>query len=148
MATYTHVYSHGHAWSRPHDTPSSFVRSVHRTTETTAHFWNSVKTWTGLAWQWLAIWLVDFAKVLSFSSYVWLAHLDGQWTSLTTNAPIVDYLGTCRFHLNSRTALGVRRHLKKKPITVTPTSRSRPLDTPCLGCGQHFAVFWLAVQFQ
>ena len=38
------------------------------------------------------------------------------WTSLTTNAPIVDYLGTCRFHLNSRTALGVRRHLKKKPI--------------------------------
>ena len=38
------------------------------------------------------------------------------WTSLTTNAPIVDYLGTCRFHLNSRTALGVRRNLKKKPI--------------------------------
>ena len=38
------------------------------------------------------------------------------WTSLTTNAPIDDYLGTCRFHLNSRTALGVRRHLKKKPI--------------------------------
>ena len=30
--------------------------------------------------------------------------------------PIVDYLGTCRFHLNFRTALGVRRHLKKKPI--------------------------------
>ena len=30
--------------------------------------------------------------------------------------PIVDYLGTCRFHLNCRTALGVRRHLKKKPI--------------------------------
>ena len=38
------------------------------------------------------------------------------WTSLTTKASIVDYLGTCRFHLNCRTALGVRRHLKKKPI--------------------------------
>ena len=38
------------------------------------------------------------------------------WTFLTTKAPIVDYLGTCRFHLNSRTARGVRRRLKKKPI--------------------------------
>ena len=57
------------------------------------------------------------------------------WTSLTTKAPIVDYLGTLCFHLNCRTALVVRRHLKKKPIkakqcmatysysvfTVTPT---------------------------
>ena len=70
-----------------------------------------------------------------------------------TKAPIVDYLGTCRFHLNFRTALwGVRRHLKKKPIEaksngyLTQCSPSRPLDTPC-PCGQHFAVFWLAVQF-
>ena len=38
------------------------------------------------------------------------------WTSLTTKAPIVDYLVTCRFHLNFKTAFGVRRHLKKKPI--------------------------------
>ena len=89
----------------------SFVRSVHRAAETIAHFWNSVKVWTGLARQWLAMWLVDFAKVLSFSSFGWLT-----LTSLTTKAPIVDYLGTCRFHLNCRTALGVRRHLKKKPI--------------------------------
>ena len=50
----------------------SFIRSVHRAAETIAHFWNSVKVWTGLARQWLAIWLVDFAKVLSFSSYGWL----------------------------------------------------------------------------
>ena len=55
------------------------------------------------------------AKVLWFSSYVG-SPLRPSWTSLTTNAPIDDYLGTCRFHLNSRTALGVRRHLKKKPI--------------------------------
>ena len=33
------------------------------------------------------------------------------WTSLTTKAPIVDYLDTCRFHLNSRTALSVRRYM-------------------------------------
>ena len=38
------------------------------------------------------------------------------WTSLATKAPIVDYLGTFRLHLNFRTALGVRRQLKKKPI--------------------------------
>ena len=51
------------------------------------------------------------------------------WTSLTTKVPIVDYLGTCRFHLNFRTAMGVRRHVKKKPramatysvFAVTPT---------------------------
>ena len=54
----------------------------------------------------------------AFVLELWLAHLDG-WpslTSLTTKAPIVDYLGTCRFHLNCKTALRVRRHLKKKPI--------------------------------
>ena len=38
------------------------------------------------------------------------------WTFLTTKAHMVDNLGTCRFHLNCKTALGVRRHLKKKPI--------------------------------
>ena len=76
-------------------------------------------------------------------------------TSLTTKASIVDYLSSCRFHLNFRTALGVRRHFKKKPIEAKSNGYllsvhawSRPLDTPCLGCGQHFAVFWLAVQFQ
>ena len=37
-------------------------------------------------------------------------------TSLAKKAPIVDYLGTCRFHLNCKTALRVHRHLKKKPI--------------------------------
>ena len=53
-------------------------------------------------------------------------------------------------HLNCKTALGVSRHLKKKPIKAksngypTQCSRSRPLDTPCPR-GQHFAVFWLAV---
>ena len=37
---------------------------------------------------------------------------------------VVDYLGTCRFYLNCKTALRVRRHLKKKafkawlPISV------------------------------
>ena len=56
----------------------SFVRSVHRAAETIAHFWNSVKVWTDLARQWVAIWLVDFAEVVSFSSYVWLAHLNGR----------------------------------------------------------------------
>ena len=61
----------------------SFVRSVHRAAETIAHFWNSVKVWTGLARQWLAIWLVDFAIMLSFSSYGWLtlltSHLGRLW---------------------------------------------------------------------
>ena len=44
------------------------------------------------------------------------------WTSLTTKAPIVDYLGTCRFHLNFRTALEMRRQLKKKPSIKAKTN--------------------------
>ena len=51
----------------------SFVHSVQWAAETIAQFWNSIKVWTGLAWQWLAMWLVNFAKVLSFSGYGWLA---------------------------------------------------------------------------
>ena len=58
---------------------------------------------------------LDFAKVLSFSSYGWLT-LMAVFDLSDDKAPIVDYLGTCRFHLNCRTALGVRRYLKKKPI--------------------------------
>ena len=51
----------------------------------------------------------------AFVLELWLAHLAYQpsWTSLTTKAPIVDFLGTCRLHLNSRAALSVRRDLKK-----------------------------------
>ena len=51
----------------------------------------------------------------AFVLELWLAHLAYQpsWTSLTTKTPIVDSLGTCRLHLNSRAALSVRRDLKK-----------------------------------
>ena len=34
-------------------------------------------------------------------------------TSLRTQAPIVDYLDTCRLQLNCRTGLKLRRHLEK-----------------------------------
>ena len=46
---------------------SSF-ESVHRTPHwrPSLHFWNSVKSMKGLARQWLAIWLVDFANKLYF----------------------------------------------------------------------------------
>ena len=83
------------------------------------------------------------------------AHLAYQpsWTSLTTKAPIVDFLGTCRLHLNSRTCLSVRRDLKNKPTGYT-TSNGYLLTCEFmpghahmtrLESGQHFAVFWLAV---
>ena len=72
-------------------------------------------------------------------------------TSLTTSAPIVGYLSTCRFHLNCRRALGVRRHLEKKLKPIKAKSNGYLLLsvhghahlTHHCPCGQHFAVFWL-----
>ena len=58
--------------------------------------------------------LVDFAIKGAFDLELWLAHLDGPfWTYMRTEALIVDYLVTCRFHLKCRTALRVSRHLRK-----------------------------------
>ena len=48
------------------------------------------------------------------------------WTFLTTKAHMVDNLGTCRLHLNIRTALRVRRNLNKSPATGIAT---RPQNT-------------------
>ena len=77
------------------------------------------------------------------------------WTSLTSKAPIVDYIGTRRFHLNCRTALRVRRHFKKEPTLQPRVTIATAIATySCvhshahmtrLDCDQHFAVFWFAV---
>ena len=51
----------------------SFIRSVHRAAEMSGRFYALVRLWAWQARQWLAIWLVDFAKMLLLSSYDWLA---------------------------------------------------------------------------
>ena len=65
------------------------------------------------------------------------------WTSLTTKAPILDYLDTCRFHLNSRTALSVRRYMYSLQLAMALYALSHPHATPILESGRSATAYTL-----